>query len=123
MKPFNLEAALRGEKVLTENGDEVNQLQLFKIGENELLVGVLKLSLDEYSIEQWHTNGVHPIFDFYKLFMAPKTKTYWVNVYKDETTYSQITTGKRTYHSKEDAIREISDRDNYTKTISFEIED
>ena len=41
MKPFNLEAALRGEKVITRDGREVTQLKLFECDSDYPLAGVV----------------------------------------------------------------------------------
>ena len=41
MKPFNLEAALRGEKVVTRDGREVTQLKLFECDSDYPLAGVV----------------------------------------------------------------------------------
>ncbi len=85
MKPFNLERALAGDKVVTRDGREVTQLTKFDC-EGECLAGVLDLSLST-----WNKNG-----QFWgtseesddDLFMAPKTVKHWVNFYSNETVVS-----------------------------------
>lgn len=54
MKPFNLEAALRGEKVITRDGREVTQLVKFTIDnpQYEAIYGVLG-----EVVTGWHVNG------------------------------------------------------------------
>ena len=57
MKPFNLEAALRGEKVVTRDGREVTQLVKFKgTHKSQELFGVV----DGVAIPcSWYEDGVH----------------------------------------------------------------
>ena len=53
MKPFNLEAALRGEKVVTRDGREVTQLVKFDVEDcNRPVVGVV-----DDSIYKWNPKG------------------------------------------------------------------
>ena len=53
MKPFNLEAALRGEKVVTRDGREVTQLVKFDVEDcNRPVVGVV-----DDSIYKWSPKG------------------------------------------------------------------
>lgn len=53
MKPFNLEAALRGEKVVTRDGREVSQLTKFDVEDcNRPVVGVV-----DDSIYKWSPKG------------------------------------------------------------------
>ena len=53
MKPFNLEAALRGEKVVTRDGREVTQLVKFEnLRRKDQVCGVL-----EANLYFWHDDG------------------------------------------------------------------
>jgi hypothetical protein len=78
-KPFNLERALAGDPVVTRDGKPVTQLTLFNISGRFPLVGVV-----DNSNESWTptgllcANGQTSCFD---LFMAPKKRTVWVNLY------------------------------------------
>ena len=128
LKPFNLAAALRGEKVVTRDGREVKQLTLFDV-ENYLypLLGVVNKEL-----ERWPTNGT---YNTYKtalvahekdLFMLPKTKTYWVNVYLQFKT--NLVYASRVFDDEYLAIKDKdqhggTESDQCLKTISFEIEE
>ena len=78
MKPFNLEAALRGEKVVTKNGREVKQLTKFE-GVTEWAIGHFCLAgvmVDGLgcSIKTWSIDGVYgqmqDDFQEFQLFMA-----------------------------------------------------
>ena len=86
MKPFDLQRALAGEKVVTRDGREVTQLTKFDC-EGECLAGVLDLNLST----TWNKNG-----QFWgtseesddDLFMAPKTVKRWVNFYDNGAIFS-----------------------------------
>jgi hypothetical protein len=77
MKPFNLEPALAGAKVITRVNKEVTQLHKFKTYDSQCIYGVV----DE-SVECWNINGVYscigtPGSDF-DLFMAPTERKEWI---------------------------------------------
>ena len=58
MKPFNLEAALRGEKVVTRDGREVTQLVKFEgVSEGQVLYGVVHGNA--YYPHSWWETGSH----------------------------------------------------------------
>lgn len=96
MKPFDLQRALAGDKVVTRDGREVRQLHKFDC-EGECLAGVLDLSLST-----WNKNG-----QFWgtseesddDLFMAPKTVKRWVNFYSEGDAFY--------YYSELDAIKNV----------------
>lgn len=92
MKPFNLERALAGDKVVTRDGREVTQLTKFDC-RNEPLVGVL-----DGILETWLENGKFfgsGVYCDSDLFMAPKTVKRWVNFYDGHAYH---------YKTKDDAI-------------------
>ena len=88
LKPFNLEKALAGEKVVTRDGREVTQLTKFdNVTDNEfILVGVLCGSLHVFTIDGRFSAGEARPAD---LFMAPKMKTVYINYYSDTQTAFQ----------------------------------
>jgi len=49
MKPFNLEEALNGAKVVTRNGKEVTQLTKFNADEDETLFGVVNKEIASWA--------------------------------------------------------------------------
>lgn len=80
MKPFNLERALAGDKVVTRDGREVTQLTKFDC-EDDCLAGVL-----ENNAKTWRANGRYTKYEetCLDLFMAPKTVKRWVNFYPED---------------------------------------
>jgi len=75
MKPFNLERALAGDKVITRDGREVTQLVHFKnVETSNDLFGVL-----EHCILSWKENGNYWGDDVFDLFMAPIMKPFDIN--------------------------------------------
>lgn len=89
MKPFNLERALAGDKVVTRGGREVTFVGHFP----QLTPGyrVAAIIAGDQMIRQfgesgkYNMDGQEAIAD---LFMAPKTVKRWVNFYSDGTTIS-----------------------------------
>lgn len=74
MKPFNLDAALRGEPVVTRDGEPVTDLHLFSIPESQRpLAGVCGGGLG-----RWSSSGESGAYE--NLFMAQRTETRWVNI-------------------------------------------
>jgi hypothetical protein len=84
-KPFNLERALAGDPVVTRDGRPVTQLTLFNIPGRFPLVGVV-----DNSNESWTPTGLFCVngkTSYFDLFMAPKKRTVWVNLYPTPGTY------------------------------------
>lgn len=81
MKPFNLQSALAGEKVITRDGRPVKIA-----GYNEEAVGYSKLAgWLEGTVECWSESGIY--YDDkeeseYDLFMAPKKREVWVGYFE-----------------------------------------
>jgi len=70
MKPFNLEKALAGEKVVTGAGKEVTELTYFKTINGKYKVrAVIGGELDSFTEEGWHDYSHKN--DKMDLFMAP----------------------------------------------------
>lgn len=84
MKPFNIEAALRGEPVVTRNGREVTQITLFDIDGDYPVAGVIDKNRFEFSTNGKYLVGQDTERD---LFMAPKKRIVWVNFYDDGCYY------------------------------------
>ena len=102
MKPFDIEAAKRGEPIVSSDGD------LW------YLVGVNR----SFAIVVENRNGDLNTFQSCHLYMAPKKRTVWVNFYSN---------GEAFYHrTKEEAdgidTRAISDRIG-NKAYAVEIEE
>ena len=80
LKPFDLEKALKGEKVVTMDGREVTDITYF----NSILsvykvAGILEGGFEQFSIEGRY-NVDTPNLDS-DLFMAPKERVVWANLY------------------------------------------
>ena len=79
-KPFNLEQALAGAKVVTRCGEEVSQLTLFKVKQKHCLLGAVKEALLFWTIEGYCFNedSLHD----YDLFLSVETKKVYVNIFE-----------------------------------------
>lgn len=78
MKPFDLQRALAGDKVVTRDVCEVTQLTRFNCA-GEVLVGVVNGYL-----QTWYEGGKYTAggkVSGLDLFMAPKTVKRWVNFF------------------------------------------
>lgn len=92
MRPFNLEAAINGAKVVTRQGNEVEQIMFFDVKHGrKCVVGVL-----DGEIHDWHEDG-HFFTDHEEsvldLFMASVSQVGWINIYKnncDSKIYSTL---------------------------------
>lgn len=78
MKPFDLEKALAGDPVVTRDGREVTQIHLFDTTAKHRLFGVLFGEVEAFSIDGRYWDNGDSEAD---LFMAPKKRTVWVNLY------------------------------------------
>ena len=87
MKPFNLEKALAGEKVVTRTGKKVTSLHLLDEPIDYPLVGRVEgeLSIKTFTADgSFYTDKSHSDFD---LFMAPKTTTLCILRHKKTREY------------------------------------
>ena len=112
-KPFNLERALAGDKVVTRDGREVTEIYYFKTLPDAFPVA----SVIDGSLFRFNKEGrsLYRANDKDFLLMSPKTKKFeaWVNVY----TWGISCV---TYDNKDQA--ESEDLENYVKTIKIETE-
>ena len=86
MKPFNLEEALAGKKVITRDGDEVLQITSFSTDNQNgySVVGVLNGEIDTWSNQGAYSicrSGKHPR----DLFMAEEEIAKYQNIYAGGT--------------------------------------
>lgn len=90
MKPFNLEAALAGEPVVTRDGRDVTNLAYFpNVCSEHKIAGVLEECIETFTEEGF-------FLDFNEesesdLFMKPKKRTVWVNLYIDGSYFKHET--------------------------------
>lgn len=90
MKPFDLEKALAGEPVVTRDGRKVQQFKHFhsltdRANRTECIGAVLDGSVREWNLKGEYRSNYLEDTSKYDLFMAPKQRTAWVNVYKQES--------------------------------------
>src|SRR5271165_532339 len=82
-KPFNLNEALAGAKVVTRNGKPVTEFKLFSLvddSETQPLRVVVGGYIEAYTAEgKYYASATESEYD---LFMEVKTATKWINVYK-----------------------------------------
>jgi hypothetical protein len=117
MKPFNLEAALKGARVVTRDGREVTSIgHMPTAKERQQVVYVVDESVWACGLDGVRPSGITR----WDLFMAPTKKTYWVNVYKSGSGIPY--TGSS--HPSEEEARILKDKHRYyVTTISFEVEE
>jgi hypothetical protein len=116
-KPFDLERALKGEKVITRNGRRVMEIYHFKYDISEWCVGVV---LEGGNYLAYCKDGTimrpfSPASD--DLFMAPVKREVWVNVYRNVTGNYYIS-GK-TFKSSSEALEERFPVEDYVKSIKI----
>jgi hypothetical protein len=112
-KPFNLEKALNGAKVVTRDGRKVTQLTKFECLSLDSLGGVL-----DNQLRTWTTQGLFiPNYgeSDADLFLAVKPKRIWVNVYIFHDTIQTV----GNYNTLEAAKKSIDQNLNFIKTIEI----
>jgi hypothetical protein len=98
--PFNLERALAGDPVVRRDGVKVSEVLRFQGGNILKPVVTQAENGGFYLYDEDGTLYGKGIPDRRDLFMAPKTKTIWVNLYG---TPHYVTTGEITYPTEDDA--------------------
>ena len=87
MKPFNLEAAKNGAKVVTRNGETVRLLCFDLVGEQYNICG-LRMTAGVETPEIWTEKGEYIENDSATsgtdLVMYPAKKTGWINIYRND---------------------------------------
>lgn len=113
-EPFDLERALKGEKVVMRDGTEIQEVVAFKTAERLMpVMAAYKDGINMYTADGKYHNGGDMIAD---LFMAPKEPqvvTRWVNVFNQSGDI--VTSG--TYKSEMIAIEYGKHATGYLKTI------
>jgi len=78
-KPFNLEAALNGAKLVTRDGREVKQFTFFECQDEYPCVAVINDTKNGFTKDgRWLDNRSNSVYD---LFLAPQTREGWINIY------------------------------------------
>jgi len=116
-RPFNLEEALNGAKVVTRDGREVRQLTKFEgvTTESYSLVGVLGRYMCSWA-DDGRFNDVFGEQQSKDLFIAVGPQRKWVNLYKDVK--GNFCMGQWC-HSLEEAKNLIDPSLNFIKTIEI----
>lgn len=123
-KPFNLEEALNGAKVVTRIGREVTQLHKFDVEKSHCLCGVLDEDILSWTIngEFWDKENINSR----DLLLVVETKKVYANVYEIN---NEIVVSHLTYANRETAIKNKSNYEcsfpvcKYLKTIEITDED
>ena len=90
LKPFNLEAALKGEKVVTRDGREVTDIaHLPSSMLGYTVVGVLDGNITAFTEKGEFCPKTHYLDN--DLFMAPKERVVWANLYKGDVWFHYTT--------------------------------
>lgn len=114
LKPFDLEAALNGDPVVTDDGREVTEITEFKTTVDYKVLGVINGCLASISPDGAYHNGSC----WYKLFMKPQQVTKWVNIYSTKSGY--LTCGGGLFDTKEEALEGLGGSID-TIQITFEL--
>lgn len=104
MKPFNLEEAIKGAKLITRYGIKVDEFHCFetlRYKANYPLVAIINKVKQSYTAEgKYNYSGKESEMD---LFMAPEKKEYWVNLFR--TREGKVAVGNNIlWESKEQAV-------------------
>lgn len=116
LKPFDLEAALKGDSVVTDDGREVTEITEFKTTVDYKVLGVINGCLASISPDGAYHNGSC----WYKLFMKPQQVTEWLNLYRGS---GGVRTGVSTYKTEQEAKDAVDDFNHeYFSTIQITFE-
>jgi hypothetical protein len=125
MIPFNLEKAIAGNPVQTENGKPVHQLTVFDCDERYNVVGIV-----DNELCRWDREGSNAGFytENLNLVMTPIKKTGFVNLYKDNKGNIITAAEKVSYDSSwvktvADALMREKEVGKYIATVEVEWEE
>lgn len=116
MKPFELQKALEGKKVITREGKNVTQLTLFDVNNHILLAAVVEGELLKF-LENGKVNS-SDILSPNDLFMADTGS--WINLFydKDRDTFWL---GVNRYETEEEAQSNLTDHKWYQTSIKLKL--
>ena len=118
-KPFNLEEALNGAKVVTRDGREVKQLTKFNTDEIHCIYAVIDKSVKKFDIdgyEHYVTKRALPT-----LLMEVEPKKIWINLCRDLVTDKLYIETFTSAYLVNEAIKDMKKFSNleYIKTIQI----
>lgn len=140
LKPFNLEAALAGEPVITRNGRAVVDFHVFErlvqSSDYPLKGIVLGDGVEISRMQSWTLEGKFYVIDPSRkqvvddneldLFMAPKTITVYANLYRKGSNSSEISSSYYeigfVYSTEQEAQAAAAHNSRFVKTITVTIE-
>lgn len=116
-KPFDLEAALRGEPIIDNMGNKFLEIMHSSIAKEKGYFISLAAFREDGHLFSFNKEGVCATNPGCYLLMAPKIKTYYISIYKqDNERYSGFI-----HSTEEEALILSKQHGHYIKTISFEI--
>jgi hypothetical protein len=124
---FNKEAARRGEPVITRCGEKVRIL-CFDLKNKDFPIAFAFENMGRELVQTATDEGYHFLSgeeSVLDLFMAPKVKTFWLNIYSTmKTGHCSITpiAGVSLYSSAKEAMSKRNTGFELIKTIPVEIE-
>lgn len=121
MKPFNLEEALAGKKVVTRDGRKVISIHYIPSSPYALkVVAVIEGAFNEY---RYYYNGCYDTSvtgTSHDLFMAPEKKEVWVNLcFSNEEFYLGFRVSGGVYKTEQEAVRVGKTRPDYVKSVKI----
>jgi hypothetical protein len=116
MIPFNLEEALNGKLVVTEEGKSVRKVVFIDECLARPIVALVDNQPYSCNLEGECTNSTGKLF---KIYMSPEKKTVWVNVYNNGNT---LALGRGRHLTEEAALARITKKDTYIKTMKIEVD-
>lgn len=119
MKAFDLEKALAGEKVVDKLGREYIDFHLFTKNKYDSR-SLICVDKENGQYNYFHQNGTSGSKEPY-LFMAPKTKTFWINIYKLIKNNGYSCSDPLTEQQAQNCLGDENHR--FLKTIKCEIEE
>lgn len=111
MKPFDLQAALKGAPVVTRGGRNVKDIAYFPSSRGSFKVrGVVNGEILSWTVEGSYCDyGEHVLND---LLMKPIKRTVWVNVYQSSSTTRGLVSHVWGYATEEDADKNADPNSN-----------
>ena len=102
MKPFDLMAAIKGDKIVTKRGLIVKICQIeLTINCHKYITGYLKKENDQVYMLTFSLDGKCKLDSEYDLFMAPKKKKLWICVCTKPNDDGAYETSKFAYDMKD----------------------
>jgi hypothetical protein len=125
LKPFDIEKAKAGAKVVTREGKNVRIICYDKIGTEHPIVALIDAGNVEM-VFSFTEKGYHERYEqphSLDLFLLSEKKEGWVNVYRDKYDFCKVKLGPHVYISEIDAESSRKDCPEYITTTKIEWEE